>query len=226
MTISYQRIKALLLASNLMVNISDLVSTALIGSSVDQHFECHTEIVYRMKWNEWCFRPQFCTCKAILGLGQQRLLIRSSYRPNISISIIQTTTKKNPNKRVRCVFAVCAKFGSIVYPSTTNYCKDNHTSRSGEQPWYTGSALDCRSIGRASILANGHDLYRYSCHQPWFPRPCIVLQCIKHLAFIPHKQTAPAYSSKPFHVSQTDAQTALMAYFPHPTLQEKYEYAL
>ena len=21
------------------------------------------------KWNEWCFRPRFCTCKAILGRG-------------------------------------------------------------------------------------------------------------------------------------------------------------
>ena len=27
----------------------------------------------QMKWNEWCLWPQFCTCKAILGRGQQSL---------------------------------------------------------------------------------------------------------------------------------------------------------
>ena len=28
----------------------------------------------QMKWNEWCFRLQFCTCKAILSQGQPELM--------------------------------------------------------------------------------------------------------------------------------------------------------
>ena len=28
-----------------------------------------------MKWNDWCLRPGFCTCKAILGRGQPGLMV-------------------------------------------------------------------------------------------------------------------------------------------------------
>ena len=27
------------------------------------------------EWNDWCFRPRFCTCKVILGRGQLGLMM-------------------------------------------------------------------------------------------------------------------------------------------------------
>ena len=37
-------------------------------------FHEHSCTVNEMKWNEWCFRPIFCTCKAILCWEQPRLM--------------------------------------------------------------------------------------------------------------------------------------------------------
>ena len=31
-------------------------------------------VMLEWKWNDWCFRPRLCTCKAILGRGQPALM--------------------------------------------------------------------------------------------------------------------------------------------------------
>ena len=52
-----------------------------------------------MKWNEWCFRPQFCICKAIVGRGQHEqmrsivvLIWYTAYKDIISILYPSTST--------------------------------------------------------------------------------------------------------------------------------------